>query len=75
MCAQVDASLAQLILRLLDCDAHRRLSAAAALLHPFFDALSPMRALAQVPLNLLGGFACLSCLPCSATCLQGLRLV
>jgi serine/threonine protein kinase len=48
MCAQVDASLAHLIQLLLEYDADMRLSAAAALLHPFFDALSPMRALAQV---------------------------
>ena len=44
----MDASLAHMVLQLLDYDPGKRLTAAAALMHPFFDALSPTRTLAQV---------------------------
>lgn len=50
-CLQVDRALADLVLGMLQLDAMRRLTAAAALLHPFFDAVSPMRALMQVRLH------------------------
>jgi hypothetical protein len=45
---QVDRGLADLVMGMLRLDASQRLTAAAALLHPFFDAVSPMRALMQV---------------------------
>ena len=48
LCAQVDHALADLILKLLCWDPAKRLSTIDALLHPFFDALSPMRHLLQV---------------------------
>lgn len=47
-CVQVDHALADLILKLLCWDPSQRLSTIDALLHPFFDALSPMRHLLQV---------------------------
>ena len=45
---QVDHALADLILKLLCWDPANRLSTIDALLHPFFDALHPMRHLLQV---------------------------
>ena len=45
---QVDSALCDLILQLLCWDPAKRLSTADALLHPFFDALSPVRYLLQV---------------------------
>ena len=48
---QVDVQLARLVLGLLAYDPSARLSAAAALAHPFFDAVSPARHLLQVRKN------------------------
>ena len=45
---QVDIALCDLILKLLCWDPAKRLSAIDALLHPFFDGLSPLRHLLQV---------------------------
>ncbi len=45
---QVDQAMADLILKLLCWDPAKRLSTIDALLHPFFDALSPVRHLLQV---------------------------
>lgn len=47
--AQVDRALADLVLSLLRVDPAQRLAACDALVHPFFDAISPMRTLMQVP--------------------------
>ncbi|KAK9918761.1 hypothetical protein WJX75_006665 [Coccomyxa subellipsoidea] len=49
--AKVDRGLADLVMGMLQLDASQRLTAAAALLHPFFDAVSPMRALMQATLQ------------------------
>ena len=45
---QVDSALCDLILQLLSWNPAKRLSTVDALLHPFFDALSPVRHLLQV---------------------------
>ena len=45
---QVDIALCDLILKLLCWEPVKRLSAMDALLHPFFDDLSPLRHLLQV---------------------------
>ena len=47
-CVQVDRALADIILKLLCWEPSKRLSTIDALLHPFFDALSPVRHLLQV---------------------------
>ena len=46
--SQVDIALCDLILQLLCWEPVKRLSTVDALLHPFFDALSPVRYLLQV---------------------------
>ncbi|CAL8471251.1 g10793 [Coccomyxa elongata] len=45
--AKVDRNLADVVMGMLQYDPAQRLTAAAALLHPFFDAISPVRALMQ----------------------------
>ncbi len=45
---QVDLALCDLVLKLLCWDPDKRLSTIDALLHPFFDVMSPVRHLLQV---------------------------
>ncbi len=44
--------MADVVMGMLQYDPTQRLTAAAALLHPFFDAISPVRALMQVLFNI-----------------------
>ena len=50
-CVQVDRNLGNVVMGMLQYDPTQRLTAAAALLHPFFDAISAMRDIMQVLLN------------------------